>query len=377
MQCTNLIDLSSIALDEADSSSWLQAMPLGTYNHPQHGTISFTPETLSEYAAGVNNRVRTADIPIDYDHAKYHGEASGWVRQAEVRNDGLWLLVEWTKTAAQKIKEKAYKYFSPTFIDKWTHPKTNVEYKNVLLGGAITNTPFIRDIATLNLTEEQTEELMSKELAKRLGLPEDADEATILAKIDELQTPATNDASSTEPPKPLNGPKPATTTPPAPVGSSTQVPVAASEFKAMDDPVVRAMHEELQVLKLANMSMLVERQVAKLSESGRKYAIPPVLLSEVQTVMLEAGGNTELSEKVFKLFDKITKDGLVQLGEIGHQTQDNNTLSAVKRLSDAKDALMLADNTLTVADAYERAAADNPSLWSEYLDETTVQGGVH
>src|SRR5689334_15458589 len=109
-----LVDLSTVQLSDGDSpSSWIQAMPLGKYQHPVYGEIDITPDRVQRFADNVKNKVRDTDLDIDYDHKATTGEAAGWVKDAEARADGLWVFVEWTKSAAQKIKERAYKYFSP------------------------------------------------------------------------------------------------------------------------------------------------------------------------------------------------------------------------------------------------------------------------
>ena len=60
-------------------------------------------------------------------------EAAGWVKNVESRdNDGLWYLVEWNDEAAENIKAKKFRYFSPEFVRKWTHPATNVTFNDVL-----------------------------------------------------------------------------------------------------------------------------------------------------------------------------------------------------------------------------------------------------
>lgn len=369
MRCTNLIELASIELDEDNTTGWLQAMPMGVYQHPVHGPISFTAENLTEYANGVNERIRTADIDIDYDHKKYHGEASGWVKQAEVRADGLWVLVEWTKEAAQKIKAKAYKYFSPEFVDKWTHPKTGKTYKNVLLGGAITNRPFLRDIATLNLTESQSEELMLEELRKELGLPDDADEATVLAAVkDAKASAASNEAPVVKPiqPAPIK---------PAAVGSTApQVPVAATETRPSDDPIVKLQEERIAKLELALRLSEVEKMVSTLNSANDKFAIAPVMLDEVKTLMLEAP-TKKFSEDLHSLFKKICTDGLVELGERGAQTTP--TVSATKAFSDLVDAKLLAEPKLSMGDAMEKVAAENPAAWEAHRAASTNYGGAY
>lgn len=65
-------------------------------------------------------RAGTTDIPVDYehqiDHAKANGKpapAAGWVKKLDVRDSGIWGLVEWTEAAAAMISRKEYRYLSP------------------------------------------------------------------------------------------------------------------------------------------------------------------------------------------------------------------------------------------------------------------------
>jgi phage I-like protein len=147
-----LVDLSKYTFDEA-GPSWIQAFPLGAWQHPQHGEIKITPERVKRFAENTRNRVRGQDLNIDYDHKG--GEAAGWVRAAEDRgNEGLWLQVDWTPTARMQLSEKKYRYFSPEYDDEWEPPhQPGTKYQDVLFGGALTNRPFLKGIVPINLSE--------------------------------------------------------------------------------------------------------------------------------------------------------------------------------------------------------------------------------
>src|SRR5258706_10837626 len=114
-----LIDISSIQLDEKDgtTSSWVHALPLGDYNHPVWGKISVTTEKAKRFADNIKNKIRGIDPSINYNHNN-EDVASGWVKDGESRDTGLWVLVEWTKTAVEKIKAKEYRYFSAEYKDE-------------------------------------------------------------------------------------------------------------------------------------------------------------------------------------------------------------------------------------------------------------------
>jgi phage I-like protein len=372
------IELSSIKFDEGNSSTWIQAMPLGSYEHPTHGTIDITPERVLQFAANVNNKARGQDLDIDYDHKDKSGEAAAWVKQAEARPDGLWLLVDWTTKAAQQIKDKAYRYFSPEFVDEWTHPKTQQKYKDVLFGGAITNRPFLKDILPINMSEvfehagdqqmneggtSMTPEQL-KALAKLAGLPEDATAEQIYAAAE---------AKAAEKPDE----KPAVDEPVV-----EPVSVAASEDAAIkklaeDNPAVKALVEMVnaQGIQLAETNKKLREAdttatVAQLSEKATKagYAIPPVTVEALTKALNESP--KQLGESVVSAFESLLDASLVKLGESGHGKQNSGNASASDKMAAAVVKLREQDKDLSYADAVVRVAADDPMLFSEYQTES-------
>ena len=97
-----------------DSPVWVQWAPFGTWK-PYGTDLSVTPEMASEMVANFKNRVRGHDIELDYDHKSDRAKgnkASGWIRDMEVRTDGVWALIEWTPTARAEIKAGEWKYLS-------------------------------------------------------------------------------------------------------------------------------------------------------------------------------------------------------------------------------------------------------------------------
>lgn len=211
----NLVEITGIHLSENEEKpqSWVHALAPGTYQHPVYGELDITNDKLTGFAESVKTKVRGIDPSINYMH-QGDGEAAGWVKDAKVEGNGLWLLVEWTTSAAQKIKDKAFRYFSAEFLDEWAKP-TGEKFKNVLFGGALTNRPFMKDLLPLNLSENSINfavELVEainkakenatktqgeegdvdlKKFAEALGLSEDATEEQVLAKLAEMVKPET------------------------------------------------------------------------------------------------------------------------------------------------------------------------------------------
>jgi phage I-like protein len=368
------VDLSTVKLDDATgTSTWIQAMPLGEYEHPVHGTISITPERIKRFAANVAAKVRGQDLDIDYDHKAQTGEAAGWVRDAQARDDGLWLFVEWTKDAFTKIKSKAYRYFSPEFVDEWEHPKTHQKFQDVLFGGGITNRPFLKDILPINMSEldavahdtrpAEGGSMDPKELRTLLGLPEDATDEQVNTKLADALKPKEN------PPEPES--KTETKTEPELVSATEQTDDIVKLAETSKDPVIKELARQLsETRKQAAESAVALRlaetatRVVQLSEvaKAKKFDFPPAV-KELLTTSLNELPKAQ-ADKVYDAFKKLAETGVVALGELGGATPEPNT-DAIKRFTDEIARVQKADN-LGYADAVSKITSEQPQLFEEY-----------
>jgi phage I-like protein len=382
------VDLSTVRLDDtADTLTWIQALPLGEYEHPVHGKISVTPDRVQRFAANVVSKVRGQDLDVDYDHKERTGEAAGWIKNAEAREDGLWLLVDWTKDAYTKIKNKAYRYFSPEFVDEWKHPKTGQSFQDVLFGGGLTNRPFLKDILPINMSEldavahtdtptqpEGGARMDPKELRKLLGLPEDATDEQVNTKLATAfpQQPQQQTAPPAGQGDGVTVPA-AATTPATPPATPAPAQVAASEMpvdikrlaETSTDPVVKALAEQLVVQQVALRLSEVQGQVLKLSEKAgeKKRAFPPVVKDLMVKALTESRG--EVATAVYQAFDRLAEVGFVQLGETNtSQGRSSDSGDPIKAFTDAIKTEQ--KNGLGHADAVEKVAGEQPKLFEEY-----------
>lgn len=387
-----LVDLNTVQFDEESSSSWIMAMPLGTYDHPVYGEIEFTPKKIAQFAENVNNGVRGTELDIDYDHKATGGEAAGWVKKAEARPDGLWLFVEWTKKAYESIKSKAYRYFSPEFDDTWTHPKTKTEYKNVLFGGGITNRPFLKDILPLNLSEafaladgnntgkgaSSMDPEQLKAVAKLLGLPDDATGDQILGALQvKLGVPGNEDPEDPNDPDAGGGDDPEKKKEEMSEQRQSLPPelndVAAIKKLAESNPVVKQLMDivEAQGSQLTKNSKqlkeaAVSSTITKLNEKAKAkgYALPPTTTDALsETLMLTE--DEKVSDSIVQAFDKLLDTGLVQMNEVGQGRQDSGEEDATKKFADAVKAKMDSDK-MSYADATVAVSKEDPQLFSDY-----------
>lgn len=135
-----------LTLEMAELPEWLRLLPLGEVNLVD-GRPSFEvdPESLADLVKAFG--VRGTDLVIDYEHQSLTGgqaPAAGWIKDLEVREDGLWAQVEWTSQAEGYLRQREYRYFSPVLrLDPAT--RRPMEFMNV----ALTNIPAIQGLNPL------------------------------------------------------------------------------------------------------------------------------------------------------------------------------------------------------------------------------------
>lgn len=361
-----LVDLNGIVLDEGETpSSWIHAMTRNKYQHPMYGEINFTDERLKRFAESVTKKVRGIDPDIDYDHKKRTDEAAGWVKNAEVRDDGLYLFVEWTADAVQKIKSKAYRYFSPEFLDEWEHPQGGT-IQDVLSGGALTNRPFLKDLAPVNLSEmliseqdpeDEGNDMDPKKFAELLGLPETATEAELLAKTKEFMDKAT------KPPVQLND--------------------ADAELKklAESNPAIKLLMEQQAKLVEDNVRTKATLRLAEvrgnvfsLNEElrNKKLALPAATVEVLTKVLHETSDSN--GKQILDMMKALGETGFVQLGEIGQTKTGTGGGDAIKVFADAV-AKAQTELKLNYADAVGHVARQDEDLYRNYVEQSYAVKG--
>lgn len=161
---------------------WVHLMPVGAIATVD-GRAWSNPDPAAVIAA---SRAGGRDLAIDYDHAMdlskgagLPAPAAGWVKDLQLRADGIWGRVEWTERGKAAVAAKEWRYLSPVF----TFEKVGGRVLRILRA-ALTNDPAIVDLAALAARQNQTgeapmNEATRKRLAALLGLAEAATVAEI------------------------------------------------------------------------------------------------------------------------------------------------------------------------------------------------------
>lgn len=176
-------------LSDEGAASFVHLFPLGQIKgrDGREFALSRPKAVIARFKAG------KIDLPIDYEHQvdepgrRLPGPvpAAGWIKSLELRADGIWGSVEWTKTAAKMIAEKEYRFLSPSFM-------ATEDTKEIMriLGAGLVHRPCLELKALAKETENtmDTTETDYSQIAEALGLSATAGMDEILAAIAATKT---------------------------------------------------------------------------------------------------------------------------------------------------------------------------------------------
>lgn len=162
---------SIIKLREGTSAPQsVQVLRVGNFSHPMSGDFDITPEVLRQMKKNFDERVRRIDLAIDYSHDSW-AEAAGWFKEVELKNNDteLWVSVDWTDAGRKKVETKEFRYFSVEFHPDYEDDETKQKFGPTLLGAALTNRPFVKDMApAVELNEQSGGKMELKELEQKI-----------------------------------------------------------------------------------------------------------------------------------------------------------------------------------------------------------------
>ena len=341
---------------------WVHGFPYKTYKHPRYGEITFSPKDAEEMVHNFTANVLGRDVAWNYDHGEdgaKGNKAAGWVRKLDVRDDGLYVGVEPTVEAMHEISDGAWKYSSIERRREWENPETLEVHKNVLVGGAFTNTPFMYGIAPLNFSEylvdeqegnEQEDEVNLEELAKSVGLGADASEDEVFSRIKAIK----DDAEKYKD------------------GQTTGPNSGVERFKDTEPELYaeimegRKQRQETKAEKFADGMKTEDGKV--LAPAHREKVVDAHLKLQRQEIPVE-----EFSAVVAEAASK----GFVRLGTEhgGASVKDTGDVDVNKQVQEFSDkARKLAkDEKIDLREAYHRLAADEPELYEAYKEFKSPQ----
>jgi phage I-like protein len=209
------------------AESWIQCGKVGKFVSKVYGPFEITKADLASMVKNFNNVTPKAptELAVDYDHlsmrpkAPGDGIAAGWFKRLDLRKNGteLWALVSWTPKAADHIRNKEYRFISPSFQKNHEDKDSGKNIGTTLLAAAVTNHPFLEGMDAITLSDDM-------QLAMSLG-----ENPFAKKKTDDEEDPNAQDAAA----------KPGAAQKPAP-GANAAKPGAEGDPnaapKTSDDP---------------------------------------------------------------------------------------------------------------------------------------------
>ena len=175
-----LIALQAGTIDLSGAPEEIKILPLGEVKSTK-GTFLVDDASVDMILKSFKDR--RIDLVVDYEHQtllNVQAPASGWITELRKGADAIIGKVQWTTKAKEYLKNREYRYLSPTIMVRKDRRVSAVS------SVALTNSPAIDGMPAMckdnGLTKgENTMDL--KKLIEVLGLAEDATEEDILKAV--------------------------------------------------------------------------------------------------------------------------------------------------------------------------------------------------
>jgi hypothetical protein len=383
-----------------DPPEEIQILPTGEWDHPFYGKFSITEKDIEEYKQNFDGNVRR-DIPINagHDNGMSGGElpAVGWFKELVNKgSDGLWATIEWTKQGKELLAQKAYKYFSPEFAQKYNDPESRRNYRNVVVGGALTNKPYFKvlqavvqgsetelddpngDFPVITLSEKfiinpSDDHMLKLENIVKKAASELNDEEKSFLREHKSELSEDNQKKFSEALADEGGEGGNEDTPDVP--SSQPTPEKKEAKEPAQPGMVTLSEAELKILReKADKGVDAERQVREMkfstevqgmifSEANKTGKVAPKSKDKVVAFMMS------LNDAQLTSFREIVKElpeamRFEEIGDGGNQGDGSAGEQATKLATE-----LAKSEKISFTDALERVFAENPQLHKDYQTE--------
>jgi len=132
-------------LDDHADIKVVQLLKVGKFKFFDGADLEITSEILLNMKKNFKNNVKKVDLAVDFFHHS-NNEAAGWINSVILKenNTELWIGVDWTEEAEQKIRDKKIRYLSADFDADYEDNETGKRFGHTLNGAGLTNRPFVK-----------------------------------------------------------------------------------------------------------------------------------------------------------------------------------------------------------------------------------------
>ena len=386
----------------------INVVPTGKWMHPVYGEMEITSADIAEFVQNFKDKVRL-DLPITagHDNGMSGGElpAIGWFTDLIDRGvNGLNAVVKWTDVGKRLLQEGAFKYFSPEFYEEYADPETGEVRHHVLVGGALTNKPYFKELepvvafsepAIMNqfnepmdlkdIVAKKVEDLTADEKAfvREHKAELDADQQSAFASVIEDASTETDEEKAAREAKGAED-KAAADKAAADAAASAEAERQASE-RNKGKLITMSAAEHAELTRKANEGATA---LQKIEASERDALVMKMIFSDTNKVgkfSVKQKGAVEsfvktLSEKqrdqFVNLVNNLPKPDASLFSELGDGGSSNGSdiNSVVKEFDEAVKAAITASNgKLKYSDAVRKVFAEKPELKQNY-DAALAEG---
>ncbi len=163
----NLVSKLAVTLAQGVTRAWVNIANIGSFAHPEYGSLDFTPALVNTWrrnllsgAVGGLGSDGKPRVAIDYEHAMdddtvapHNRVTAAHLADIAVKNGRIYGLLEFTAQAAQQVREGKWSWFSVSTVSNLFDKLSGCDLGPGLIGGALTNRPFIPGLKAINLSD--------------------------------------------------------------------------------------------------------------------------------------------------------------------------------------------------------------------------------
>lgn len=153
----SLVELGELALGDSEESLVdIEMLRTGSFKHKVYGDLDITLEMLETMVSNFDDGVLGREVSFDWNHKAE--DASAWLRGVRVEDGVLIGTTELTEEGRDSIEKKKYGYFSIEYSDDYVDPESGTSHGVTIMGGALTNRPFISKLKRIEFSLDSEDE---------------------------------------------------------------------------------------------------------------------------------------------------------------------------------------------------------------------------
>jgi len=165
-------DLATKLPQIKENTLLVNILPFGEFVDPDYGYVKFDHEYAEKIVNNFKNNAPTYNPPlVDKEHMT--DGSYGEIKDMEIKDDGLYAIIEFSEDAFEEIKNGKFKYMSPVIDENYLDKNTGEVIGPTIKGVALTNMPRIPGMLPLQLFSDVRSKTFAEKIKSLFGQDED------------------------------------------------------------------------------------------------------------------------------------------------------------------------------------------------------------